>query len=132
MPSLQCVAAYDIQPEDSRVGKKDCLTLTQSDCVGARVFITNPPFDWGMLKPILDHLPTLLPTWLLLPADLMHNKRMSPYMGYCTDVVSVGRLWWFKDENYKKVKGVDNFCWYKFCDPKDAWGFRIQFHGRVL
>jgi len=76
------------------------------------VFITNPPFSWPMLQPILDHLPTLLPTWLLLPADNLHNKRMGKYMAKCDLVVSVGRLYWMDN----KIKGVDNYCWYRFTD----------------
>jgi hypothetical protein len=113
-PPVTCVAAYDIEPLRADVVQKNCLFLTKLDCMSAHEFITNPPYEWKMLQPILEHLPRLMPTWLLLPADMMHNKRMSPYMSICQDVVSVGRLWWFENEDGKKVKGVDNFCWYKF------------------
>jgi hypothetical protein len=113
-PPVRCMAAYDIEPQRSDVLQKNCLFLTKADIKDAGCFITNPPYEWKMLQPMLEYLPRLLPTWLLLPADMMHNKRMSPYVDICSDIVSVGRLWWFENEEGKKVKGVDNFCWYKF------------------
>lgn len=85
--------------------------LTDCDLI-----ITNPPFTWDILKQLLDHLPTLKPTWLLLPADMMHNKRMSPYMRICRKVVSLGRVKWFEDS---KSSSTDNFAWYLF-DPKGS------------
>lgn len=127
--SAQCVGAYDIDPQGKGIVQRNCLFLDSMDTVGANYFITNPPFQWDMLQPILDHLPTLLPTWLLLPADSMHNKRMSPYMDYCSKVVSIGRLYWFIGENGKKIKGVDNHCWYLF----DAnYGGFTYFYPRAL
>jgi hypothetical protein len=123
---MWCMAAYDIDPQANRITQRNCLTLTKNDVEGADCFITNPPFQWDMLQPILDHLPTLLPTWLLLPADSMHNKRMSPYMDFCSDVVSIGRLYWMKD---KPIKGVDNNCWYKFDSKYEGF---TKFHPRAL
>lgn len=115
---------FDIQPMHPRVLQKNALFLTNKDVEGCRYIITNPPFSWAMLKPLLDHLPKIKTTWLLLPADIMHNKRMAPYMGVCAKVVSVGRLYW--QEN--KVKGVDNYCWYRF----DSAPVTTIFHGRQL
>lgn len=109
-----CIGAYDIEPQKPTITQRNCLTLKSSDFdfTGLDYFITNPPFAWDMLKPILDHLPKIKPTWLLLPADRMHNVRMGPYMKICEKVVSVGRMYW--QEN--KVKGVDNFAWFLFND----------------
>lgn len=135
---VECVGAYDIDPQGPGITQRNCLTLRNEDLytpygdlLGSRAncFITNPPFDWRMLQPILDKLPTLLPTWLLLPADTAHNKRMSPYLDFCTDIVSVGRLYWFADEKGKFVKGVDNFVWYKFDASKEV---SPVFHPRQL
>ena len=50
---------------DIRKGK-DALELTDLDLWEAEVIISNPPFSWPMLQPLLDHLPTLKPTWPLL------------------------------------------------------------------
>ena len=121
-----CVSAFDIAPQSCDVTKMDCLKLTtdrwfeQADC-----FITNPPFTWVILQPIMDHLISLLPTWLLLPADVIHNVRMAPYMKKCVKVVSIGRMYW--QDN--KVKGVDNYCWYLF--DKDHVG-PTEFIGRAI
>lgn len=128
LPTL-CAKAYDIAPQMAGIVTKDCLTLTSEDVKGSHCFITNPPFSWTLLQPMLNHLPTLLPTWLLLPADMMHNKRMSPYIDFCSHIVSVGRLWWFKDESDKEVKGVDNFAW--FCLDSTYEG-HTKFYGRQL
>jgi len=75
------------------------------------------------LKPLLDHLPTLRSTWMLLPADVMHNVRMGPYMKICSQVVSVGRLYWMEN----RIKGVDNFCWFLFYND---WSGDTRFRGR--
>lgn len=109
--AIFCLGATDIEPSHHLVEKFNCLDSSVAH-PDQNCFITNPPFSWDMLKPILDHLPTLSPTWLLLPADYMHNIRMAPYMSHCSRVVSIGRLYWMPN----KVKGVDNYCWYKFED----------------
>ena len=107
---------------DIRKGK-DALELTDLDLWEAEVIISNPPYHWPMLQPLLDHLPTLKPTWLLLPADVAYNKRMGKYMMGCSDIVSVGRLYWMDN----KIKGVDNFAW--FCFHQFVQPF-TKFYGR--
>lgn len=106
------VGAYDIEPQAPFVFKKNCLDITERDLHEVDLFITNPPYTWKVLQPILDHLTSLRPTWMLLPADYMHNVRMGPYMKKCRLIVSVGRMYW--EDN--KVKGVDNYCWFNFVD----------------
>jgi len=101
----------------------DALDITKQDLQGIDMIVTNPPYDWKLLQPLLDHLPTLKPTWLLLPADMMHNKRMGPYMKNCAWVLSIGRLYWMEN----KVKGVDNFAWYGFYEN---WLLVTRFVGR--
>ena len=91
--------------------------LTPYDLRDVDCIISNPPFTRDVLLPCIDHLVKLKPTWLLLPADMMHNKYTIPYMEKCELVLSVGRLCWFP-VNGKKVKGVDNYCWFKFVDYK--------------
>ena len=123
MNKMQCKGMYDIEPQLWAVKAQNCLTLTEKDVEFADQFITNPPFTWKVLQPMMDHLISLLPTWLLLPADNMHNVRMGPYMKRCDKVVSIGRLYW--EEN--KIKGVDNYCWYHF--DKNHEG-KTEFVGR--
>jgi len=120
---FHCAAMYDIEPQGEGVVQRSCLNIGEKEAWFAEYFITNPPFTWKLLQPIMDHLIHFLPTWLLLPADYMHNVRMGPYMKRCEKVVSIGRLYW--EEN--KVKGVDNYCWYHF--NKDHEG-KTEFVGR--
>lgn len=111
--AVVCVGACDLEPGASFIARFDCTKLSEESMLGGiHCFITNPPFTWDLLQPILEHLPTLKPTWLLLPADYMHNVRMGPYMKKCERLVSVGRLYWEPN----KKKGVDNYAWYKFVD----------------
>jgi hypothetical protein len=105
-----CTWRSDIRETIQSSVVKDATTLNTDYLSKADVIITNPPYDWKMLKPLLEHLPTLKPTWLLLPADYMCNIRMGPYMKQCETVIAVGRLYWLPN----KVKGVSNFAWYKF------------------
>jgi hypothetical protein len=126
--SVFCLGAYDICSEVPWVTQRDCLTLTEKDLKGVDYFITNPPFARDMLLPIIEYLSSLRPTWLLLPADMMHNRYMKPYLANCSCILSVGRLCWFLDGGGKKVKSVDNFAWYLF-DNKSKFS-RTEFIGR--
>ena len=119
----KCVWESDLEPLN-KATKKNALELTDFDLHEAEVIISNPPYLWDLLKPLLDHLPTLKPTWLLLPADCMHNKRMGPYMRRCKSIVSVGRLYWMEN----KVKGTDNMSWFEFVDKE----VETIFYGREL
>lgn len=106
-----CKWRSDIAPQSKSAFERDACDLTASDISECDVIITNPPYTWKALEPLLTHLPTLLPTWFLLPADMAHNKRMGHYMRRCQTIVSVGRLWWLEDQ---PVRGVDNFMWALF------------------
>lgn len=109
---LNCSKMWDIEPQNLEVWQFDCTKTTKKDINSdVEYFITNPPFQWSSLQPILDTLPLIRPTWLLLPADVMHNLRMKPYMERCSTILSVGRMYWMEDS---PIKGVDNFCWYEF------------------
>lgn len=97
----------DIEPQSDGVHRQDALTLTS--CEGD-MFITNPPWAWPILKDLMPHLYSIAPTWLLLNADLMHNKRMGPHMQRCVKVVSVGRVSWMGNGK----KGFENCAWFLF------------------
>lgn len=108
---VSCTRAYDVQPQHPAVEKRDATTLEPQDVLHCNLLITNPPFQWNMLKPLLDHLPTLKPTWLLLPFGYACNKRMAPYMSICKKVVPIGRIKWIEDS---KQTSTDDFAWYLF------------------
>lgn len=106
--------------------QRDALTLGISDLDKCDLIITNPPYTRGVLLPLIDKFLSLKPTWLLLPADMMHNKYFAEYMRKCTRVVSVGRLKWFSDSKYTST---DNYCWYFW--PKNPTGDApTVFYGR--
>lgn len=94
-----CVQASDIEPQDGTITPLDALEITKEmfSNSGADCFITNPPFSKKLLFPLLDHLPNIAPTWLLLRASTLHNKRMKKYWKNCSQVVSIGRLGWFRN-----------------------------------
>jgi hypothetical protein len=117
------VGASDI--ETDRYPNIAAEELTATNVEAADMFITNPPFTRQVLLPIIDHLTSLKSTWLLLPADTMHNIYFSPYMNKCSKVVSIGRMYWEPN----KVRGKDNYCWYFF--PKDGWDSGCTFVPRV-
>jgi len=121
-----CVWASDVEVRP--VGRqKDAMDLTEEDLSMCDVIITNPPFTRSVLLPMIDHFISLKPTWLLLPADMMHNKYFSSYMDKCSVVISVGRLKWFKDSPHTST---DNFAWYYW--TKDPMDMRMtQFYGRT-
>ena len=103
----------------------DALCLSKEDIARCDYIVTNPPFSRGVLLPLIDHFVSLKPTWLLLPADYMHNRYFSDYMSRCRKVVSVGRLKWFKDS---KHTSTDNFMWAYW--EKDANETETIFYGR--
>lgn len=105
----------------------DAMTLSEHELERCDLIITNPPFTKSVLLPMIDKFMALRPTWLLLPADMMHNKYFAPYMDKCTKVISVGRLKWIKDSPHTST---DNFCWYYWekCGNMES---STEFYGRT-
>jgi hypothetical protein len=101
----------DIEPKAEGIINLDALTLTADWLYPVDYLITNPPFLWSILKPMLDLFPTLKPTWLLLPFGYAANKRMAPYMKICKKVQPIGRVKWIEDS---KQSSTDDFAWYLF------------------
>jgi len=104
----------------------DALCLSKEDIARCDMILENPPFTKSVLLPMIDHFVSLKPTWLLLPADMMHNVYFKEYVDKCTRIVSVGRLKWFKDSPHTST---DNFAWYFWpqeAEPNNA----THFYGR--
>lgn len=119
-----CVGESDIEPQSPDIRTQNALDLTPEDVKLCDVILSNPPFARGILLPMIDHFLTLKPTWLLLPGDIIHNKYMSPYLEYCSDILAIGRMYW--EDN--KVSGKDNMVFMKF--DKQHIG-ATYFHGRI-
>lgn len=87
--------------------------------------ITNPPWSRPILHSMIEHFVNIAPyCWLLFDADWPHTKQSAPYMKWCSDIVSVGRLVWIPGTT---TSGKDNCAWYRF--SKDAKF--TKFHGRT-
>jgi hypothetical protein len=108
---LRCVYAGDIATG------QDALALTIADCNNAHAIITNPPFIRGLLERLIPQFSEIAPTWLLLPADWMHNLYAARFLPSCTDIVSVGRVRWFEGT---KMSSMENFAWHRFCARHSA------------
>ena len=107
----------------------DALALTnplkQADCI-----ITNTPYRKDILFPMIEHFSALTPTWLLLNADFMHNVGSVPFLNYCRNIVSIGRVKWIPGS---KNGGMENFCWYLFDQSIDGYCRpATEFFGRRL
>jgi hypothetical protein len=105
----------DVEPKASYIIKGDAALLTNESVENCEVLITNPPFTWSILTPLMDRWIPLIPTVLLLPADFMHNKRFAKHLEHCELIVSIGRVKWIEDS---KTAGVDNYAWYFFTPDK--------------
>ena len=114
-----CNFASDIDPKMDTAPIINAMD--RDDCKG-EMFITNPPYTWKVLDPMITHLSGMAPTWLLLPADMMHNKRMAPHIKRCRIIQSVGRVKWFDDKS-----GMENSAWYLFTHSDHG---HTKFYGR--
>lgn len=128
IPGSLCIYALDIEPQAEWVLQGDARAMTGECVEHCQMIISNPPYTWSVLKPLLDLWIGLLPTLLLLPADMMHNKRFAPYMEKCVWVKSVGRVKWIEDS---KTAGMENSCWMLFDKNKDV-GEPTHFYGRTV
>jgi hypothetical protein len=102
-----CVYKSDIENRYVGAIEKDALDLTEEDLSAAEVIVTNPPYSRKILLPLIEHFTSLKETWLLLPADILHNQYFADYVNSARLILSVGRLYW--QEN--RIKGKDNYCW---------------------
>lgn len=97
----KCVESGDIATGQNALNIKK----TKGD-----LFITNPPWTWATLNSLISHLSNIQKTWLLLNADVMHNKRMSLHLKRCIKIVSVGRVSWMQNG----INGYENCAWFLF------------------
>ena len=107
----------DTEPQHPCVTKADALELPDADYRKADLIITNPPWKWEFMEPLLKRFIEIRPTWLLLSADWAHNLQSSEYgERYCKQIVSVGRLSWMGNGK----GGFDNAAWYFFSQDNSS------------
>jgi len=121
-----CFAPLDIEPQQHWITRGDAINLNEETVEYCDCIITNPPFTWKVLKPLLDVWIPLKETILLLPADFIHNQRFAPYLEKCVKIISVGRVKWIEDS---KTSGVENYIWAFFNFNKDPL-YQTEFFGR--
>jgi len=111
-----CVSASDLASGQDAMG----IQSTVADC-----FITNPPWKWEVLNPLITHLSSMAPCWLLLNGAVAHNKRMAVHMARCVKFVSVGRCSWMANG----VKGYEDAAWFLFDANHKG---QTEFYARAL
>jgi hypothetical protein len=114
-----CIQASDIEPRRSDIHACDALSIAwKPEC-----FITNPPWDRGVLHPLVVHLSNQAPTWLLFDADWVHTRQAEVYLPRLRRIVSVGRVKWIPNTT---MTGKDNCAWHLFSQPHPSpatfWG----------
>jgi hypothetical protein len=102
---LQCGYAGDI----NRGGRDALAVNTYGEGIDA--IITNPPHTRELMHELITHFVKIAPTWLLIDLDWAATVMATPYIGFCTDIVVIGRVKWIKGSRYT---GKDNYCWYRF------------------
>lgn len=116
----ECAMAWDIEPKRQDIWKLNALTeiarasLSYDDF---SCFITNPPWDRRVLHPLILHLSTQAPTWLLFDADWAHTRQAIHYLPRLRKIVAVGRVKWIPDSPFT---GKDNCAWHLFDNKEDG------------
>jgi hypothetical protein len=106
-----CIHSSDIQ------SGIDALTDPVLRRLIVDAIITNPPFTWAILKPMLDLFPAIAPTWLLLEATFAFQEQGQPFMTICTDIVPIGQIRWFPGSKHKSFV---RYAWYRFDGQHDG------------
>lgn len=101
----QCIQATDVMPRAAGITMCSALTVPRD-----RMVITNPPFAWHLLEPLLHYWVGHVPTWLLLPWDMPANKRMMPYAIHIDRILPLGRVSWLRNGS----GGMENYGWFHF------------------
>lgn len=118
----KCVYACDINPNRKAIEKRNALTLDKRwrRTSHARMFVTNPPWTRSIMHKLIEHLPTLLDTWLLFDSDWAYTGQAAEYLDRCSLMVATGRVHWFNARG-----GYENSAWYLFPHRQHTGGPRF-------
>ena len=72
----------DIAPPPEGEWSRQMDALALESCIG-ECWITNPPWRRDMLHPLITHLSSLAPAWLLMDAEWMNTKQAVPFLPWC-------------------------------------------------
>jgi hypothetical protein len=129
---MKCAGASDIETdylEGSRIDALGAGLLRIIKATDARKIITNTPWPRraGRGEPAMSFIHQfagIMPSWMLFPADMMHNVYFSEVKPMCAKIVTVGRVSWMDNG----VSGLDNAAWYLFDIEHDG---PTEFLGRA-
>jgi hypothetical protein len=122
---MTCHAKFDIEPQRFDIRRGDALDVRWRPRRG--MFITNPPWRRALLLPLIRHLASQAPTWLLIDAMFLFNAGSIPLHPILRKVVGTPRLTWIEGTT---DSSVDDSAWYLFdgtIPPTD----HVQFYGRT-
>lgn len=105
----RCVYACDIEPQAEGIELRDVLFFGET-LPPAQTIITNPPWERETLHEMIDRFRRHAETWLLFDADWIHTAQAAPYLKFCHQIVSIGRVSWMDNG----TSGMDNCAWFKF------------------
>lgn len=108
---VTCCGMSDIKPDGPGIPQRDALTLDTATVNGAQYLITNPPWRVELLHPIIDHLTTMRPTWLLLYSDWLFTRQAAKYHNRIFRIVTMPRVKWIAGT---RTSGFENCCWIMF------------------
>lgn len=111
---LRCTLKSDIKTGT------DALTIKRLPR-GTQKTISNPPWTRELLHPLITHLSSMAPAWLLFDSDWANNQKSAPFLRQCRKIVVVGRVKWIEESRYT---AKDNASWYLF---DAAYNGRPQF-----
>ena len=119
-----CMWASDIAPQHKGIPTEDYKDVKEDQLLESEFVITNPPWNRGILHPLIEHFAPQRPTWLLFDADWQHTKQSQYYMNFLHKIVSVGRIKWFGN-----TTGKHKCPWYLF-DMQTPPIMGTTFYGR--
>ena len=70
-----CMWASDIAPQHKGIPPEDYKDVKEDQLLESEFVITNPPWNRGILHPLIEHFAPQRPTWLLFDADWPHTKQ---------------------------------------------------------
>lgn len=115
------VDAYDIEPQCAWIGRRDATLWVPRQTHFQ--FITNPPWDRGLLHKLIVHLSDIAPTWLLVDSDWKATKQARPFMRRMRKIVTIGRIQWIEGS---AMSAKDN-CEFILFDKPDPYARPIFF-----
>ena len=119
---LKCLYACDIEPQGEGIEQQDVLFFGSSFPRSFPKYdsiITNPPWEREPLHAMIERFRLDAPTWLLFDSDWMFTGQAKPFLKFCQQIISVGRVSWMENG----TSGLDNCCWYNFVENETETTF---------